>query len=628
MKFIFKSPYKSIDKGIASDFDNLEFPDFTVITGTNGSGKTQLLEALSKKSIQIDCDGIQGYGPSILFNYNNFILQSEISKVQVNIIGGGTNKTHLWYSKVITLQNNLASISKSYFQIVDFHKMLEEFWKKFEKEQDSITKLDIKDYQEIATFLEKYIDVVKEIIKQLNPIILDFFRGNEDLIKELRKKGEKFSWLSVSAGNYHENYLGQLIFQSAKHYFRNKELFMGQGIENPAETEGNIDERKILDKQELKKCKETLENAKEILNKLCLKKHGENPIKILNEILETYSVNDYFFSEDFPNKKNLLLINDEEFAKYPYNPMLGKNGTKLQISELSSGEKSLLALASLIANEKMREKENDEFSGVLLLDEIDTNLHPSMVENLLRVLKEIFINRYDFKIILVTHSPTTIALSNEDSIFTMYRQGERENRIEKTSKDEALNVLTEGYMTLDKGIKLLNQISTKEILIITEGKNTEYLKKALEYFGRENKNKIEIITGAENKTGKNQLKTIFEFISIVPHYNKVFFIWDCDVDLEKFNLKEHQNTIPYAIPKNEDNKKVTKGIENLFPSDVFCDSFYQVRKDTDYGGTFTRFNKSKFLKYMIENGTKKDFQNFKPLFDFINETLKQKSTLP
>ena len=62
---------------------------------------------------------------------------------------------------------------------------------------------------------------------------------------------------------------------------------------------------------------------------------------------------------------------------------------------------------------------------------------------------------------------------------------------------------------LEEGIKLFDQISKKELSIITEGDNAEYIKKAMEFFGNQHVNKIDIIKGVEGKSGKNQLKTIF-----------------------------------------------------------------------------------------------------------------------
>lgn len=257
------------------------------------------------------------------------------------------------------------------------------------------------------------------------------------------------------------------------------------------------------------------------------------------------------------------------------------------------------------------------FPEILLLDEIDASLHPSMMQNLLDVINEIFLER-GIKIILVTHSPTMIAFAPEKSIFVMEKSGQ--DRIKKKNGEEALSILTEGYATLDEGLKLFDQISKKEVSILTEGKNTEFIKKAADFFGKEQKDKIEIITGVEKDSGKNQLKTIFSFFSKVPHDKKVIFVWDCDVKQEVSSLVDTNNTFAYTFLKNNDNDKVTKGIENLFLKEKFEDKFY-IEKPKDDGGVQKSLNKEKFKNYMIKNGVEKDFENFKPLFEKIKDII-------
>jgi predicted ATPase len=47
MKLSFVKPYKSI-----TSIPNIEIPDFVVLTGVNGAGKTHLIEAIENGSIQ------------------------------------------------------------------------------------------------------------------------------------------------------------------------------------------------------------------------------------------------------------------------------------------------------------------------------------------------------------------------------------------------------------------------------------------------------------------------------------------------------------------------------------------------------------------------------------------------
>jgi len=65
----FKTPYISIDQ-----FDPIEIPDFTVLTGVNGSGKSHLMEALEKKHVTISS---MEQAHIVLFNYETFRLENE-----------------------------------------------------------------------------------------------------------------------------------------------------------------------------------------------------------------------------------------------------------------------------------------------------------------------------------------------------------------------------------------------------------------------------------------------------------------------------------------------------------------------------------------------------------------------
>jgi len=269
-----------------------------------------------------------------------------------------------------------------------------------------------------------------------------------------------------------------------------------------------------------------------------IKKHGEKPWEIIGEIIDTFDSLEYKI--DSPE-------GTDPFKKYQLRLIHKKiNNLEIDYKDLSSGERILMALVASI----YKTSSDSHFPGLLLLDEVDTSLHPSMVQNFLDVINNTFLLR-GVKVILVTHSPTTIALVPENSIYIMNKGGK--NRIEKTTKEKALEILTEGFVTIDEGIKLFDQISRKTLSILTEGKNTEYIQKALDLLGIDIRDSIEIITGAEGNSGKDQLKTLFHFFSRVNHDNKVIFVWDTDV---KFKLEDKNNTIPFIFERNNSNTKL------------------------------------------------------------------------
>ena len=96
MKLKYIRDYKSIGLDIKSCLESLNFPDFSIITGTNGSGKTHLLEAIVNKHITISIKDIENYGPITYFNYQNFFLDGvsniKIKRTQPIRLNGGQNE--------------------------------------------------------------------------------------------------------------------------------------------------------------------------------------------------------------------------------------------------------------------------------------------------------------------------------------------------------------------------------------------------------------------------------------------------------------------------------------------------------------------------------------------------------
>jgi len=99
-----------------------------------------------------------------------------------------------------------------------------------------------------------------------------------------------------------------------------------------------------------------------------------------------------------------------------------------------------------------------------------------MINDLLNVIRKVFIQN-DSKVILATHSPTTVALS-EENIFEI-KKGNNRDKIKKISKQDAVEILSEGFMTMEKGVKIFDAIFKKEITIISEGKNQRHIKKSI-----------------------------------------------------------------------------------------------------------------------------------------------------
>lgn len=92
---------------------------------------------------------------------------------------------------------------------------------------------------------------------------------------------------------------------------------------------------------------------------------------------------------------------------------------KFEISsnDLSTGEKVLLSLALTIYNSTGEEGKPE----LLLLDEPDSALHPSMSKMLINSIKKHIVIKNGINVIITTHSPTTVICSEGISIYQLVR---------------------------------------------------------------------------------------------------------------------------------------------------------------------------------------------------------------
>jgi len=238
-----------------------------------------------------------------------------------------------------------------------------------------------------------------------------------------------------------------------------------------------------------------------------------------------------------------------------------------------------------------------------------------MIKNLLDVINDVFVSEHDVKVILASHSATTIALSEEEWIYLANKHGH--NRFEKQSKKDALKILSEGFITLEEGLQIFDQFSKKELTIFTEGNNISFIEKAINLFVPKLKEHIEIVDSLKDRTGKTQLKTLFDFFTKMPHKHKVLFVYDCDVTTK---FIETNQTYSFTFELNAENTKVSKGIENLFPTTCFKQEFYPIREKSD-GGIQSSLDKPKFESFILGNASQKLFMKFKPLINKIEKII-------
>ena len=162
-----------------------------------------------------------------------------------------------------------------------------------------------------------------------------------------------------------------------------------------------------------------------------LKRYGEAPWDFVNKIIKEARL-DYHIN----SPENLDLD-----APFEFKLVNEINDAEVSFTDLSGGEKVLMSLALSLYNSSF----DMEFPQVLLMDEPDAPLHPSMTKQFLEVIENVFVKGKNVKVIITTHSPSTVALAPEASLFQMNKT---EPRIVKTNKDKAISILTSGVPSL------------------------------------------------------------------------------------------------------------------------------------------------------------------------------------
>lgn len=304
------------------------------------------------------------------------------------------------------------------------------------------------------------------------------------------------------------------------------------------------------------------------------------------------------------------------------------NGEQIypSIFNLSSGEASLLCLFGELLRQADNLRNNiqpHEITGIVLVDEVDKHLHIKLQKEVLPLLLVIFPN---VQFILSSHSPfLSLGLAEKLQSRSKLIDIERGIAIQPVHDAQYLEVyemmLQEKQKYKSMYESILSQIEGgKELQIITEGKNTEHIRKAISVLHDSILNRISIVIGSEEKSGDQQLKNAFVILTNADHSNKFLFVWDCDYQAKVDSVTESETLFKFCFTQNLNNNKAKKGIENLYDEELFTDDVYDKKvTEIDYGGSKseTTFNKRKFLTKIQENNSNDVFDNFKPLVDKI-----------
>lgn len=349
-----------------------------------------------------------------------------------------------------------------------------------------------------------------------------------------------------------------------------------------------------------------------IQEKLLLKAGRENVELLLRSVLEDKSVQ--------------LILNYRNAIHGRVAIRFGNGVIVPSLMHLSAGQALLFNLfATIIRYADRADISNSinlsEIKGIILIDEIDAHLHTDLQYEVLPKLVKLFPK---VQFIITSHAPLFL-LGMEDEFGT--------DGIQILEMPTGKQISTERFEEFRKSFELYRKqkifqdaveeqvLATSKPLVLTEGQtDVAYIKTALELLGHTDiLEQLEIDEvgkpGQEGAKGggHTNLDAARKFLennqSRFPQ--RVLFLYDCDT---KKNVEDVPSLSSRCIPQNNQNTKVSKGIENLLPVELFEERFYRKQnKKTDYGGEniISDFQKQDFCDWVCQTRReKKDFLQF------------------
>lgn len=427
MKFKLIDPYRSLNP-----FESEELHPFTVITGKNGSGKTQLLEILENK--------ISGKA-----EYRQFQFETDppIRRIQVEGIvkeSASTLDLNSWRALITPALHRYMGMSVLTKRLFGY------MWQK----DIRYKKRDPLSANEFLSNDPEYLQLIRKLIVEKLGQGGEFNPWNENEVLAVTFPDAEawvFPYIAEVAG------LSRKSFEAleANDFYKVpiSERFLDRiGLFN-SQFEiifYNYAKRRHENRQNYFFQKEEGHELGAVSDHEFVKQHTP-PWKIINAILSDSGV-DFEFQEIKTTDFRPDLQQEFKLIKL-------SSGIPIEFSHLSSGEKVIIGLVIKLFTSQYYE-DYLEFPELLILDEPDAHLHPEMTQLLLNVLEGTFVEKLGMHVIITTHSPSTVALASEASLYELTNQPV--TALKKIAKDDALKILTGFLPTLTIDYKNHRQV--------------------------------------------------------------------------------------------------------------------------------------------------------------------------
>jgi ABC-type Mn2+/Zn2+ transport system ATPase subunit len=367
-----------------------DIPSFVLITGKNGSGKSQLLKYIN----------------SVLIN-NNF------TRLGINVLLRGpednnnnihydSNREANYYINGPVQRKNLVQAIKRYCNTgsrdrnMELHPIYNVIIKrinkgKLPKPTDNDEEWDTK----VGQFIDRYKDYCSESHNVNEPISIlsQVFSVYAEKVKKLLDQYRNFEYLNVLFSFYCER--------------ENKD---SESVDSYKLFLKNIQNEEFINKHINLYIKERLNLSPpwEEINKILDKYNFTYKIRFINEVTHVGMRRD----------KNFILERSTEQSPI---------AIEVNLDELSSGERLMLDLMSWLfyfrgVSADGKNPAQVKHLDIMLLDEPDRHLDPELCKKLYEVIYNEFVLEHNIQVIMTTHRLDTVISAPEESIYIMGEQ--------------------------------------------------------------------------------------------------------------------------------------------------------------------------------------------------------------
>lgn len=541
IKIKFIEDFKSFKKDSEYVFNG----QLIVLSGINGAGKSQLLESIKQQITNIYINGIK-------ISHNNILKYSFRDNITLPTFGTyDYDVTKNTNNAIINIYNNLKSLYNNYINSKNNNPDNYEIQLGISKgttfEEYCANNIGLSITLKKDNFNRASIN--KQISKAtIIQIINSIYDSNND------------NWLNLSNEEVFQKIPNDLVVK-----FEDDEI---EGITRIFTEAARL---RFLERNKYADTTQKFDNEK------WLKKA---PWTEINNLFEKLHFN-YRFATDY--EYDIPYLKEEPrlfaFENNEVNKLKVRN-----INDLSDGEKAILKLVVSTYDRK-----EDEATKLLLLDEYDAALNPSLIKDFYLAIKEYYLDK-GITVLITTHSPITISMAPKFSRFyEIFRQNDNSPVIMEVNQEEyqELKVLEKYYDKIKNPVLRLKELEGENNhlkekigiitrpLIITEGKTDwKHLKKAKESLNNQDNYEFYETT---NDMGDSAAFNMLKEQAKIANANKRIFIFDNDnekiikdVCNENSNFKDWGNNVfSFVIPKPNIRPNEEKiSIEHYYPDEI------------------------------------------------------------